>query len=524
MIPREFLGIALGNLWRLKLRSILTITGVMVGVGALVSMLSFGNGMQKNVSGEFTKMGLLRTMQVFSGPVPGERGRHAGRSGDANRSRGPTGRRSRTAPSPAAPSGTGSSRAASSGAAPSAAASADTASSRTAPSPAPATDSSATVISGPPLDQVALEKIAALDGVALVYPQDSFDGNLEWGPRAETAKVQALPASFAAQHPFGKIRGRFFAGDDAKEAVIDHGWLKALGIEPDSILGDTITIRTTGGSEILSVLAARELGRLGLPSRITAAAQELGSALLPIIFHRNSARVKVVGTTDFASGFGFNMGSVLIPAGTAAGIDHLSFSDPYQLLSMLSSDQQGAWSMLVVTVTDERIYNQVRGQIEGMGFHVFSFLDQFDQIRRSFMIFDALVGAIGFLALFIASLSIVNTMVMSIVERTREIGILKSLGAEEGQIRILFLIESAAIGFVGSVAGLLLGYGVSRVGALIVRRIMIAQGGPDLDPFSLSPGIAFGSIAFGVAISLIAGLYPAARAARIDPVEALRQE
>jgi putative ABC transport system permease protein len=484
MIFREFWSLALGNLWRLKLRSILTITGVMVGIGALVSMLSFGNGMEKNVSGEFQKMGLLRTMQVFSGPVPGERGRHSGHPGGPDRSHGPAGGR-------AAP---------------------------------PSSDSSAVGAPAPPLNQAALERIAALEGVTLAYPQESFDARIEWGRRTESAKVQALPAVFIQQHALGEIRGRFFATDDADEAVIDRAWLKRIGVEPDSILGDTITIRTTGGGELLTVLAGRELDRLGLPAGIATAARKVGTALLPLFFHRTSARLIVVGTTEFTSGFGFNMGPVLIPLGTSGRIDHLSFSDPYQLLSMLSSNQQGGWPMLVVTVSDERVYESVKARIEGMGFHVFSFLDQFEQIRKSFLIFDALVGAIGFLALFIASLSIVNTMVMSIVERTREIGILKSLGAEEGQIRVLFLIESAAIGLIGSSAGLLLGYGVSRLGALIVRRIMLAQGGPDVDAFSLSPGIALGSIAFGVAISLIAGLYPAARAARIDAVEALRQD
>jgi hypothetical protein len=336
--------------------------------------------------------------------------------------------------------------------------------------------------------------------------------------------VQALPAAFTRQHPCGEIHGRFFASDSANEAVLDNAWLKELAIAADSILGDTITIRTTGGGEILTALAGRELNRLGLPPRVAAAAQKLGSALLPLVFHRSTAKLTVVGTADFSSGFGFSVGSVVIPIGTSGRIDHLSFSDPYQLLSMLSTSTPNGWPMLVVTVTDDRSYDRVRAGIEGMGFHVFSFVDQFEQIRKSFLIFDALVGAIGFLALFIASLSIVNTMVMSIIERTREIGILKSLGAEEGQIRILFLVESGAIGLAGSVAGVLLGWGVSRIGAVIVRRIMIARGGPTLDPFSLSAWIVLGAIAFGVGVSLVAGLYPAARAARVDPVEALRQE
>ncbi len=490
MILREFLAIALGNLWRLKLRSILTISGVMIGIGALVSMLSFGNGMQKNVSGEFKKMGLLRTMQVFSGPLPGER---AGANGEGRPARDPDASGSaggRSAPRASAAPGDSS----------------------TAPPPPP------------PLDQAAVERIAAIDGVALVYPQESFDARIKWGARNEPVTVQALPAAFVEQRPFGEIRGRFFSSDSASEAVVSRAWLERIDANPDSVLGDSITIRATGRGEILLGLAKGELKKIGVPAGAVEAAGRIGSAVLPLLLGSTSAGMRVVGTTDFESSFGFNMASVLIPIGTAGRIDHLSFSDPNQLLSMLSGDAGGGWRMLVVTVTDERIYGKVRAEIEEMGFSVFSFVDQFAQIRKSFLIFDALVGAIGFLALFVASLSIVNTMVMSITERTREIGVLKSLGAEEGQIRSLFLIESAAIGLLGSIAGVLLGYGVSRLGAFIIRRIMISQGGPDVDPFSLSGWIVLGSIAFGIVVSLLAGLYPAARAARVDPVEALRAE
>jgi putative ABC transport system permease protein len=145
-------------------------------------------------------------------------------------------------------------------------------------------------------------------------------------------------------------------------------------------------------------------------------------------------------------------------------------------------------------------------------------------MRRGFLVFDAMVGVIGFIAMVVASLGIVNTMVMSILERTREIGILKSLGAEDGQIRQLFLVETALIGLIGSLLGLLLGWVISRIASVVVKRIMTAQEVPPLDLFHLPFLLVLGAIAFGIGVSLAAGLYPAARAARVDPVQALRRE
>jgi ABC-type antimicrobial peptide transport system permease subunit len=113
---------------------------------------------------------------------------------------------------------------------------------------------------------------------------------------------------------------------------------------------------------------------------------------------------------------------------------------------------------------------------------------------------------------------------MSVTERRREIGILKSLGAHESDIRWLFLVESGMIGAIGAAVGIFVGWLGTRVVALIARTIMEREDMPVFDPFALPMWLIGLAFAFGVLVSVIAGLYPAARAARVDPVEALRSE
>jgi putative ABC transport system permease protein len=234
--------------------------------------------------------------------------------------------------------------------------------------------------------------------------------------------------------------------------------------------------------------------------------------------------VKVVGVAEIESGFGFRLGSLLVPTGVVSNLDYISFSDPVELMTMLSEPPAEGWALVVVKVENERDYDRVSTEIEAMGFRIFSFLEQMDQIRRSFLIFDVILGAIGLLALFIASLGIVNTMVMSIIERTREIGILKSLGAQEGQVRLLFLVESGVIGLIGSLGGILVGWLVSRLISAIIQWYLASQELPTMDMFSLPVWVALAAIGFGVGVSVVAGLYPANRGARVDPVRALRYE
>lgn len=454
MIFRDFLAISFENLWRMKLRTALTVSGVIIGIGALVAMLSFGFGVQKNVSAQFRELDLFRTMQVLPG--------------------------------------------------------------------SPENDS--TLTRPLPLDEAALEEIASIDGVRMVYPQQTFDAETRWGERSEEARVQALPASFFKQRPFGElIAGEVFVSDSAFEAVVSRAWCDRVEIEPDSILGTTLELKAASGTEILVGLAQRYLQRMGIPTSIG----EIGARLAERFLARsrpNELAVTVIGVAEIESGFGLRMGQILVPSGIARGIDALSFSDPFELMTLLNEPPEEGWPMLVVALESERDYGPVLAKVEEMGYDTFSFLEQFDEMRKGFLIFDAIIGIIGVIALFVAALGIVNTMVMSIVERTREIGILKALGAEEGQIRLLFLVESGAIGLIGSIGGLLLGYAVSRIISFLSQQWMIRQEVPPLDMFALPVWVCFAAIAFGILISVVAGLYPSARAARVDPVEALRHD
>ncbi len=123
-----------------------------------------------------------------------------------------------------------------------------------------------------------------------------------------------------------------------------------------------------------------------------------------------------------------------------------------------------------------------------------------------------------------AALGIINTMVTSILERTREIGVMKAIGGSERDIRWIFFSEAATIGFFGGAFGLALGWVVTRIANAVANHYLRPQGVPEVDLFYMPLWLIAGAMAFAVGVSLLAGLYPATRAARVDPVQALRHD
>jgi hypothetical protein len=168
---------------------------------------------------------------------------------------------------------------------------------------------------------------------------------------------------------------------------------------------------------------------------------------------------------------------------------------------------------------------QIVAELEEHGFRVESLRMILDSLNKAMVALQAMLGSIGTLALLVASIGIANTMVMAVYERTREIGILKAIGASPGDIRRLFVAESSFIGLMGGVAGTivgwLLGLGLNRLIPVILRWQEIPVRGTY---FVVTGWLVLLALAFATVVGLLSGLYPAARAARLDPIEALRYE
>jgi len=187
--------------------------------------------------------------------------------------------------------------------------------------------------------------------------------------------------------------------------------------------------------------------------------------------------------------------------------------------------ERDGYDSVIVRAADVSRANDLSMQLRKEGFQVQSMELFVTAANRILTVITTMFTMIGGIALLVATIGIANTMVMAIYERTREIGILKAMGASRGEVRQMFMLEAGFIGMIGGVFGLLIGWvlgiGLNQMIEILSRLREQPMHGKF---FLVTPWLALGVIAFATFIGLMAGLLPAQRAASLDPLQALRHE
>ncbi len=399
------LKIALRALARNKARSVLTMLGIVIGVGAVIAMVSLGQGAQQQVQQQIASMGT--NMLIVQAGSQNSGGVRAG------------------------------------------------AGTTTTLTPE---DAQAILRDAPAVQAVSPSVTAS---VTLVF------GNQNWTTRAEGVNTQ-----YSAIRNRGVSSGAFFTDSDitsaARVTVIGQTVANQLfpGMDP---VGQTLRVRNLP-FRVVGVLEAKGQSQFGQDQDDT------------LVMPYTTVMKKLNSTTYI----------------------------PTIYISAVSTDQTGAAQQQITDVLRSR-HNIRQGQPDD--FNVRNLTDVANTAEATTRVMTLLLGGIAAVSLLVGGIGIMNIMLVSVTERTREIGIRMAVGARTKHVQSQFLIESVVLGLAGGLGGILLGIGVSFLLSAVFAW-----------PQLISPVAVLGSALFSMAIGVFFGYYPAKKAANLDPIEALRFE
>ncbi|MEP6895281.1 MAG: ABC transporter permease [Chloroflexota bacterium] len=401
-----------------KMRSGLTVLGIVIGVAAVIAMLAVGNGAQASITGSISSIG-TNLLFVFKGGADGQQG---------PRSRSTSGNNDR-----------------------------------------PLTLA----------DAAAIADHFAAPSVELVAPVIQGNGTLAFGGENSTTTITGVTPDYSAVRNLELAEGEFVneehmlgrmsvvvLGPDAADAIFGHH---------DGVVGETIRIEGQP-FRVIGVLAAKGGGAFG---------SEDGNAYIP--FTTAQARLIKRSAHD-------EIDVIYVQAATAETVPQAS-EEITNILRQRHRTPIGADDFTVFTQQD--------------------FLKTFETITGVLTIF---LGGIAGISLLVGGIGIMNIMLVSVTERTREIGLRKALGARKKDILLQFLTESSLLSLIGGVIGILFGWLI----AFAVGQVAAATGN-NFVPIVGTNAILL-STSFSAIIGLFFGIYPASRAASLEPVEALRYE
>jgi putative ABC transport system permease protein len=459
--------LAVRNLRESVLRNSLTTVGISVGVASLVAMLSLGIGLQQLATRRLVRSGLFDTVVVTSRRDL----RNFNRGDDAG-----------------------------------------------GIDPA----------QSPVLDEPSRQKIEQLPNVMEAYPDLRFITSFTYDEKPHLTMAAGVPYSYKTNDAFEGLQGSFFSSDTAPEVILQKTFAAELLGKTPKPGTDEAPVAELAKPLLGKEMTMRYAERVDSPPPAADAKGTQGasieSAAATYSIQSHELKLRIVGVTDLDpdSMRGPVRARVLLPLKL---LESLHVVQPTAMRDTTqATSKTPTYSTVSVRVRDPGKIQLVEDAIKKLGFNTFSILDATRSVRRFFTVLDLFLGIFGSLALAVASIGIVNTLVMAILERRREIGIMKAIGASDYDVKKLFFAEAGVMGALGGVLGVTLGWMIGRVINLGTNVYLRSQ---DLAPEQiwLVPWwLVGGAIGFAIVVSLLSGLYPAARAARLDPVQALRYE
>lgn len=436
----HLLGLSISNLLRRKLRTILTVMGVVIGTASIVVMLSLGLGLKKSTLEQIEKSGGLTTITVYPNEDVGDQ---------------TTGKKPRR------------------------------------------------------LDDKVVENIAKIEHVRLVSPVLQAQVLAKYKNFECYLSIQGMNQAALQAMNLKVGKGRLPAADKPLELFfgnqVKNMFYAAKGNAPAP---DIDFMKDT----IFYIFDIDAYNRFKNPSEEQAASAPPRKFLLP------ASGILAGGEDEYSNG------SYEVYADLDVLKQHLKKTFRSRAIPGQPASKSGkAYKQIYynsIHVRADRMESMelIQKTISEMGFEANSNTEWLKQTQEQMRTIQMVLGGIGAVSLFVAAIGIANTMMMSIYERTKEIGILKVLGCDLADICRTFLMEAGFIGLAGGSAGLLLSYGVSAV-------VNIAAGSSDYQGISYIPfWLALLAIIFSVAMGMAAGTLPALRAMHLSPLAALRNE
>ncbi|EKD67733.1 MAG: hypothetical protein ACD_48C00243G0002 [uncultured bacterium] len=328
------------------------------------------------------------------------------------------------------------------------------------------------------LNAQSIDQIASLPNVNDVSPVTALPSQIAYGELTGVVTMYGIEPSFFGLSGLNPMSGTFFTQEDldqGKHTIVVSSALAALfDIAPEEMLGHEVNL----------------------------------TAFLPFI---NDAGFEEVKTVTIPESFTIS-----------AVIDDESESFIYAPTVMLTGLEFNTYIGVKVKAVDSEHMAELRDQIIEMGFFVSVLQDTIDQVKKIFTVIQVVLGLFGLIALIVSAIGMFNTMTVMLLERTNEIGIMRSIGVAKSDVKKLFMIEAMIMGFLGGLGGVLLGQLGGFLANLGINILAKSFGGQALDLFSHPPSFIVIIIAFSTVIGFLTGVFPARRAGKLKPLDALR--